>query len=143
MDPHKNDIPLLAQITRMQFQMMHQFLATVGLYPGQFFVLQLLGGHPAGLSQKEIGNLLFIKPSSVNQIIVNLEKASYISRSADEKDKRVMRVVMTEEGKKVLSTGKEKFSLIQQTTKKNISEEDLATFDRIAAMMRDNLKELQ
>ncbi len=139
MDSHCGDIPLLAQITRLQFQLMHQFLSDIGLYPGQFFVLQILSDHPQELSQKEIGSMLMIKPSSVNQIIVNLEKASFITRTHDEKDRRVMRVAITGKGEDILKQGREKYTLIQKRTREGISAEDLAAFDRIAMMMRDNL----
>ncbi len=143
MHTHGSDIPLLAQVTRLQFQLMHQFLASIKLYPGQFFVLHILANHPEGLSQKIIGKSLLIKPSSVNQIIVNLEKAGYVSRTPDEKDKRVIRVTVTEEGNRILALGKEKFDLIQDGLYKGISREDRETFDRIATQMRDNLMELQ
>ncbi|MBN2861456.1 MAG: MarR family transcriptional regulator [Sphaerochaetaceae bacterium] len=143
MDSQCSDIPLLAQITRLQFQLMHQFLSDVGLYPGQFFVLQILSDHPEELSQKEIGAMLMIKPSSVNQIIVNLEKASFITRSHDTKDRRVMRVAITEKGEDILKQGKKKYDLIQNKTREGISSDDLTGFDRIASMMIANLKDMQ
>jgi|GEM_PF-5989024 len=143
MDSQCSDIPLLAQITRLQFQLMHQFLSDVGLYPGQFFVLQILSDHTQELSQKEIGAMLMIKPSSVNQIIVNLEKAAFISRTHDTKDRRVRRVAITEKGEYILKQGKEKYDLIQNKTREGISSDDLTDFDRIASMMIANLKDMQ
>ncbi len=139
----EQEIPLIAQITRMQFQLMHQFLASAGLYPGQFFVLKLVRDNPEGISQKKIGEALCIKPPSVNQIIVNLEKSSLISRTPDTRDKRVMNVQILPKGEEILVKGEEKFFFVQDATIQGISSEDLAVFNRIAERMRDNLKELQ
>ncbi|MDC7245351.1 MAG: MarR family transcriptional regulator [Sphaerochaetaceae bacterium] len=142
MDHHNEvDLPTIVQLSRLQFQLMHQFLHAINLYPGQFHVLQFLSHHRGKTSQKQISQHLFIKPSSVNQILVKLEESSYITRVTDEQDKRKINVQLTGEGKKILQTAEMKFKQIQKIMEKNISEQELRTFENIAEKMKQNLLE--
>jgi len=133
------EMSLIIQLGKIQFQLMHQFLALVDMYPGQFHLLNLLSLHKEGLHQKEIGKKLYIKPSSVNQIIVKLEDSGYINRITDPVDKRMVVVTISTKGLDLLNEGKEKSSQIQELMVKGISDEDLSHFEKIAQKMKDNL----
>ncbi len=58
-------------------------------------------GKQDGLTNSEISELLDIKPSSVTAQVKNLEEEGFVARCQDENDKRVSRVFLTENGKKV------------------------------------------
>ncbi len=137
--PCEHEMSLITQLSKIQFQLIHQFLAQIDMYPGQYHLLNLLISYEKGLNQKEIGKKLFIKPSSVNQIIVKLEQMNYITRLVDPYDKRVLIVTITDDGKEILERGREKLSYIQNLMKKGISKEDLAHFDKVALKMKENL----
>lgn len=135
----EHEMSLIVQLGKIQFQLAHQFLASIDMYPGQYHLLNLLNEHESGLNQKDIGKNLFIKPSSVNQTIVKLEHMNYITRTIDPSDKRVLNVTITEKGRQILQKGKEKLSHIQLLMKDGISEEDLAHFEKVALNMKENL----
>lgn len=137
--PCEHEMSLIVQLSKIQFQLIHQFLATIDMYPGQYHLLNLLSKYEKGLNQKDIGKNLFIKPSSVNQIIVKLEQMNYITRLVDPSDKRVLIVTITNSGKEILEKGREKLSHIQHLMKKGIPEEELAQFDKVALRMKENL----
>ncbi len=133
------ELPTVVQLSRLQFQLMHQFLNTMNIYPGQYHVLHLLSHHSSGTNQKNIAQHLFIKPSSVNQILVKLEELEYITRSPDKNDKRMINVQLTEKGLEILKEADKKFKHIQSVMEKDISKEDLKKFDEIAKRMKQNL----
>lgn len=137
--PCDQQMSLITQLSKIQFQLMHQFLASIDMYPGQYHLLNVLSLYREGLHQKEIGKKLFIKPSSVNQIIVKLEEASYIKRITDPLDKRMIIVTISDKGLEILQKGREKSSHIQELMKEGISESELILFDKVALKMKENL----
>ncbi len=135
----EQEMSLIIQLSKIQFQLMHQFLASIDMYPGQFHVLNILAKHKEGLHQKEIGKKLYIKPSSVNQIIVKLEDSGYIERITEPLDKRMVIVTISKKGLNLLKEGKEKASHIEDLMKEGIPQEDLIHFEKVAQAMKENL----
>lgn len=64
--------------------------------------------YPDGVSITELSNKLRVKTPSITQIINELEKCSLIERRADKKDRRVVRIVLTEDGQKFVDDHEEK-----------------------------------
>ncbi len=112
----EQEMSLITQLSKIQFQLIHQFLASIDIYPGQYHLLNLIAKYKDGINQKEIGKSLFIKPSSVNQVIVKLEEMNYLSRAIAPSDKRVLIVTITDKGKEILEQGKRKKSCISKTS---------------------------
>ena len=52
-------------------------------------------------NQKDLTELLGIKPGSASEILAKLERASLITRAHSEKDHRTMEIFLTDEGKKL------------------------------------------
>ena len=77
----------------------HQ-LSHVNLHPGQMPMLNLLYQQD-GLSQKEICSKLCIKPSTVTVSLQRMEKSALVCRVADEKDKRIQRIYLTDYGREL------------------------------------------
>lgn len=75
----------------------HELLEKIGLYPGQPRVLHALWKKD-GLSQKQIGKELNIKPSTVTVMIKRMEKAGLVKRVQDTKDLRVTKVYLEQKG---------------------------------------------
>ena len=74
-------------------------------YP-QMAVLMLL--HRAdGISQRELADLNETDTTNMMVICDSLEKRGWINRVADEHDKRIKRICLTEEGKKAYADGQE------------------------------------
>ncbi len=67
---------------------------------GQGRVLALLKMQPE-ISQKELSYLLDMRPQSMGELLVKLEKSGYIIRKQSDEDRRIVNIELTEEGKKV------------------------------------------
>ena len=66
-------------------------------YRGQGRVLKLLKMQPT-ISQKDLSELLDMRPQSLGELLAKLERSGYITRAPLESDKRVMMVTLTEKG---------------------------------------------
>lgn len=92
-----------------------------------------------GLSQRELGNLMCIKDSSVGRLVSRLERDGFIKRIKSEKDKRLINLELTEEGKsrfqEVLPLGE----AFNDTLTSGVSDEDLAVFNSVLQKMLSNI----
>lgn len=66
---------------------------------GQGRVLALLKMQP-DIAQRDLSYLLDMRQQSLSELLGKLEQKGYISREADEKDKRIVNIHLTEDGKK-------------------------------------------
>lgn len=88
---------LLNRTIRLYHLRTHELLETIGLYPGQPRVLHALWKKD-GLNQKEIGQELNIKPSTVTVMINRMEKAGLVKRVQDINDLRVSKIYLEQKG---------------------------------------------
>jgi len=75
-------------------------LAKLGLTPPQFYVLATIG-YAGGLPFGEIGAKMMVTVSNLTGIVDRLEDKTLVVRKRDEKDRRVVRVVLTDKGTKL------------------------------------------
>jgi DNA-binding MarR family transcriptional regulator len=71
-----------------------------GLTPPQFYVLATIG-YAGGLPFGEIGAKMMVTVSNLTGIVDRLEEKKLVSRKRDERDRRVVHVVLTEKGAKL------------------------------------------
>jgi len=76
-------------------------LAPLNLKPAQFDVLMALHRHP-GMSQHDLARKLMVGRSNITMLLPQLEKRELVERKADKKDKRVLRLTLTEGGEALL-----------------------------------------
>jgi DNA-binding MarR family transcriptional regulator len=89
---------LCMQLFGAQRPRMLDIQAEYGLKPPQFFALQALD-EPVPMSS--VANFLRCDRSAVTWITDRLEERGYVERRADERDRRVKLLALTEEGKRV------------------------------------------
>ena len=77
-----------------------------GVHPGQMKLLSIISKND-GIIQRDLAEILDMRPSSLTEMVSNLEKNSLISRKQDENDRRIMHVYLTEEGKKIIESFKQ------------------------------------
>ncbi|MEM7103014.1 MAG: MarR family transcriptional regulator [Bacteroidota bacterium] len=84
----------------------HDVLKPFGLTPKQFNVLGILNGHTdeLPLTVLEIRNLMLDKMSDASRLIDRMHNKGIIRKFPCTKDKRATRVVLTDEGQKLLKT---------------------------------------
>lgn len=74
-----------------------------GLTGAQYNVLNILSDRAAGISQRELGDLLVVDRSNVTGLLDRLEKAGWVQREDDPDDRRVYRVSLTPAGRALWS----------------------------------------
>jgi DNA-binding MarR family transcriptional regulator len=72
-------------------------LAPLDLKIGQLDVLMNLYRHP-GMSQHDLARRLLVGRSNITMLLPQLEKQGLLRREGDAKDKRIMRLFLTEAG---------------------------------------------
>ena len=71
-----------------------------GLTPPQFYVLATIG-YAGGLPFGEIGAKMMVTVSNLTGIVDRLEEKRLVARKRDERDRRVVHVVLTDKGAKL------------------------------------------
>ena len=130
---------LLKELVHTYFLKVYNQMDQYGLHPGQVAVLQELQ-KKEGMSQRELADALHIKPPTVAVSIKRMEKSGFVERHADEKDQRMLRIYLTEYGKKVNS---EILELLRQNEKELFSgfeEGEMYLFKRCLKQMIQNLQ---
>ena len=92
---------------------------------GQMPIIMIVYRHN-GCSQKEIAEWMGVTPPTVNVSIQRLEKADIVCRKRDDKDQRIMRVYLTENGRKIVEGA--------PAGKQSCGESDVQQFQRSGAM---------
>lgn len=69
-----------------------------GIQRGKMKLLALVSKND-GIIQRDLADILDMRPSSLTEILASLEKSSLVRREQDEKDRRIMHVYLTEAGK--------------------------------------------
>lgn len=81
----------------------HALFARWQLSPSQFNVLNLLGGHPDGLSQTALGRALIMHRSNLTGLVDRLEHRGLVARHDTADDRRAWRVRLTPDGRRLLA----------------------------------------
>ncbi len=107
-------------------------LVPFGLKPAQLDVLMNLYRHP-GMSQHDLARKLLVGRSNITMLLPQMEARNLLRREADRKDKRVMRLALTDEGEALLMKAlKVHTALIE----KAMSQSSPAECDLIGEQMR-------
>jgi len=75
-------------------------LQELGLTPPQFYVLATIG-YAGSLPFGEIGAKMLVTVSNLTGIVDRLEDKKFVARKRDEKDRRVVHVMLTQQGAKL------------------------------------------
>jgi DNA-binding MarR family transcriptional regulator len=87
-------------------------LETVDLTPARFGLLNLLGALE-GANQQELGSAMGIDPSTMVQLIDELEAAGLAKRRPHPSDRRARQVVLTANGQNLRERGRQMASQVQ------------------------------
>lgn len=93
-----------ARVVRLYYSRMQAQLAEVGLYRGQPPIMALLHKRD-GMSQKEMARALNLSPATMTVTLKRMERAGLIEREMDGRDQRILRVHLSEEGKRMCEMG--------------------------------------
>ncbi len=91
--------------------------------------------------QKDIEIEFSIARSTVTSIVKLMEKKGYILRESVEADARLKRLVLTERGKQIHEQHISYIDMLEEQCKRNISQEEIEIFLKIAGKLKQNLEE--
>lgn len=91
--------------------------------------------------QRDIETEFSIARSTVTCIVKLMEKKGYIRRESVEKDARLKKLVLTENGRKVHEMHINNVDVLEERCKRNISPGELKTFWIVAEKLKKNLEE--
>lgn len=140
----KNQEPLQAlfgKITHLYFSKGFKILQETGVHPKQVPLLYLLNKQE-GLSQNEICRQLNIKPPTVAVSIKRLEKSGIVERKADENDQRKSRIYLTDRGRQLSLSVKEKINECEFSMFNNFTDTELCLMRRFFDQIIENLEKL-
>lgn len=108
----------------------------------QLMALQFLKEQPNG-TVSELAKLLELSKSSATQLIERLAKAGLVERINDKEDRRIVRLVITEDGEKEFLALKKKLMKKMQKIFSKIPAQDLRELIRIHSNLIETLKKEQ
>lgn len=127
------------RITRLNLQHIHVALEPIGVFPGQPPILFMLEHHP-GLTQKQLGENIFVRAATLTSLLQRMEKSELIMRQQDQHDHRKMRVFLTEKGQAKV---KETRNVLAEFEKKmfiDFNEQELTQFEALLEKIERNLR---
>lgn len=125
---------LLTKIAQLQMFSQMQFPIT----PEQYFILSILA-ESGELYQRQICEIAFKDRPNITRLINILEKEGWVQRIPDVNKRKVYKIVVTEEGKKLHAKIKPFMLNLRDDVVKDIKTEDLEACWKVLGQMLDNL----
>ena len=129
---------LFLEIQRLHYHRGQMLLDEIGIYHGQPPMLFALNKKD-GQSQRELSEILDIKPSTITVMLNRMEKTNLVRREQDTKDQRVSRVYLTDKGKETCEKSKKIIKKIENELFDNITIEEKVILRRLMIQMKGNL----
>ena len=107
----------------------------VNIYKGQYHCLFVLENAEA-VAQKELAELLHIRPTSVGELLSRLEQKGWVRRTSSKTDKRKILVSLTDMGKAEVKRARRENALVQGEMLSPLTVEENAAFYRILEKIR-------
>lgn len=112
-----------------------------GIHRGQRKLLLLISEND-GIIQRDLAEMLDMRPSSLTEMLSHLEKNSLIKREQDENDRRVMHVYLSEEGKGLLEEIRKVNSRLPDSIFNCLTTEDKEKMLEIINKVNNNLEDI-
>ena len=94
------------------------------------------------MGQLELVELTHLKPPTVSTLLRRMEAEGYVTRVADDKDKRAIRVTLSEKGREFDREHLRRLSTNDHQAVKGFSADEQKTLEALLVRLRDNLKEV-
>ena len=137
-DNEKSIQSLMMEISRMYMEKCFMKLKKLGIHPRQIPILAVLYKEN-GCSQKELAARLGVKPPTVTVSIQRLEKSGLLIRKQDEKDQRVSRIFLSEEGRAIIKEGMQMAREGEKQILAGFSESELCLMRRFCMQIKENI----
>jgi DNA-binding MarR family transcriptional regulator len=94
-----------------------------------------------GISQGEVSDKFEVDPSRITRLAQRLEKEGLLRRKRDPEDNRVVRLHVTEEGRRLISSRQERREGFEERIRREFSQEELAEFRRVLGVVARLMKD--
>ena len=129
---------MMMEISRMYMEKCFVKLKKLGVHPRQIPILAVLYKKD-GCSQKELVKELGVKPPTVTVSIQRLEKSGLLIRRQDEKDQRISRIYLSEEGRAIIKEGMQMAKEGEKQILAGFSESELCLMRRFCQQIKANI----
>ncbi len=96
-----------------------------------------------GNTASDLINYFKVSKAHVSKSIDNLQQKGYVTLKTDEKDKRVIRILLTETAEEPLEEAIQKFRELKDSLLHGVSKKDLSTMHAVLNKMIVNIQKLQ
>lgn len=128
----------ITQVARAMRTRLSHGLAASGLYPGQDGVIQLLSNDD-GLTPGALAQRLGVKAPTMTRTIGRMEAQGFVFRRADDRDARLTKVFLTEEGRSSLERIAAATVDCEREATLGLSNKELRTLVKLLAAVESNL----
>ncbi len=119
----------------------------ISKYDLRFIELQILiylkYHQSEGNTASDLIDYFKVSKAHVSKSIDNLQQKGYVTLLTDEKDKRVIRILLTEAAKEPLEESLQKFLKLKDSLIHGINKKDLATMHSVLNKMIDNMQKME
>jgi MarR family transcriptional regulator, transcriptional regulator for hemolysin len=129
---------LIHDVSRLRRVMFDRIVRGLGTSRSQWWVLAFLS-RDDGSPQTNLADELDVGKVALGGLIDRLEEAGMVQRRPDPIDRRVKRVFLTKEGRRLVSQNKELDKSVNETTLQGVSEADFEITMRTLEKMKSNL----
>ena len=114
----------------------------INVTPEQYLVLDILW-EKQSLSQQNRADIIQKDKNSVTKIIDSLEKKNLVNRVVDQKDRRINKIELTQEGLALEKITTEVAIKFMNDTVKDIDNQDLDKLVEVMRRLKDNLDNIE
>src|SRR5437879_1816879 len=115
---------LIHDVSRLRRTLFDRWLSPLGITRPQRWVLVFLSRNDV-IQQTELASELDVGKVALGALIDRLEESGFVKRAADQKDRRVKRVVLTKQSRALIETIRERNSKFNQRILNGIPRENI------------------
>ncbi|NLC43201.1 MAG: MarR family transcriptional regulator [Clostridiales bacterium] len=120
---------------------MQSYLDETGVYQAQHRLLMIISRRP-NLSQIKLAEVMEVSTATIAVSLKKLEKAGLITKTMDETDNRLNRIVITDIGNQVVEQSKQIFQSTEKKIFEGFTEEEKSTLSELMERLHTNLSEM-
>jgi MarR family transcriptional regulator for hemolysin len=110
-----------------------------GISQGQFIVLKILWAEE-GKSQKDLCEMVGVEQPTLARTLQRMKRDGLIKIIKDKKDKRIVRIFLTEKGRELESDMKIEFDIIKDDILHDLTEEEQECLDKMLNRVIESIK---
>jgi len=132
---------LVHDVSRMRRTLFDQEVKRLGITRAQWWALANLSRHEQeGMTQSDLARLLDVGKVTVGGLIDRLEDSGHVVRQADEHDRRIKRIFITDLGYEVIDRMAEVGRALNSVIMRGITLDHIHIAEDVMQSMKDNLR---